>query len=153
MAPLITARRGCGVVVFKEKLYVIGGHDGSRSLASVEIYDHQAKQWCSGPPLTTCRANVGVAVVGNRLYACGGFTGKSFSNTVEFLDDTSEEWTSFVSKDDGSCENLSSGGNSEPSLSENIQHSLSKCSLLSDEPLVEVEEESRLLDGSVMPEV
>lgn len=153
MTPMTTARRGCGVVVFKGKLYVVGGHDGSRSLSSVEIFDPEIKQWTAGPPLTTCRANVGVAVVGSRLYACGGFTGKTFLNSVEYLEDSSEEWSNFVFKDNNSSEQLN-GSSSEPSLSEhdNIQHSLSKCSLLSmDEPLVEVEEESHSigLNGEV----
>jgi len=62
---------------------------------------------------------------------------------LNFLEEFSDEWTSFVTKDSNSTENLN-GSSSEPSLSEHdhIQHSLSKCSLLSDEPLVEVEEES-----------
>lgn len=142
IAPLITSRRGCGVAVFNQKIYCIAGHDGSRSLNSVEIYDPETKTWTQGPALNQARANVGVAVIGSRLYACGGFTGKTFLSTIEFLDLNmgADEW--FVFESGGGELNAA---NSEPSLSEgrengNIEHSLSKCSLLSDEPLVEVEE-------------
>jgi len=98
IAPLHTARRGCGVTSFNGKIYAIGGHDGVHALCSVEVYDPETDQWSSGPPLTSCRANVGVAVVGTRLYAVGGFNGKVFLNTIEFLDLETNEWTNSVSK-------------------------------------------------------
>lgn len=74
--PLNTARRGCGVAVFKGKLYVVGGSDGSHSLNSVEIFDEESQTWSVGPRMTTARANVEVDVVGDRLYAVGGFSGE-----------------------------------------------------------------------------
>lgn len=73
---MITARRGCGVTVFNEKIYVVGGSDGSHSLNSTEIYDEKSQTWVMGPTMTTPRANVEVAVVGDRLYAVGGFSGE-----------------------------------------------------------------------------
>lgn len=76
--PLITARRGCGVTVFNNKLYVVGGSDGSHTLNTTEIYDKETKTWEVGPCMTVPRANVEVAVVGDRLYAVGGFSGKIF---------------------------------------------------------------------------
>ncbi|KAI1289869.1 Influenza virus NS1A-binding -like protein [Halotydeus destructor] len=136
VTPMTVARRGCGVAVFNGKIHVIGGHDGSRSLNSVEIYDPETNLWSAGPSLNSCRANVGVAVVGDRLYACGGFSGKSFLSSVEFLERGSEDWNMYVSKQDSLH-----GSSSETSLSDHeINHSLSRSSLLSDEPLVEVEE-------------
>lgn len=73
---IITARRGCGVTVFGNKLYVVGGSDGSHSLNSTEYFDAESQTWVVGPSMTTPRANVEVAVVGDRLYAVGGFSGK-----------------------------------------------------------------------------
>lgn len=86
------------MVEYNGKLYAVGGHDGVRSLCSVEVYDAQTNSWSPGPSLTSCRANVGVAVVGSRLFAVGGFNGKAFLNTVEFLDARTNEWTTFVAK-------------------------------------------------------
>lgn len=74
--PLNTARRGCGVAVFKGKLYVVGGSDGSHSLNTVEIFDEESQTWSVGPRMTTARANVEVDVLGDRLYAVGGFSGE-----------------------------------------------------------------------------
>lgn len=102
--PLATARRGCGLAVFNgmlnmqkilfstcisvisfvsarislvsEKLYAVGGSDGSSSLDSVEIFDPDSEGWLPGPKMTMPRGNVGVAVLEDRLYAVGGFSGK-----------------------------------------------------------------------------
>lgn len=106
------------------------------SLSSVEVFDPETNSWSSGPPLTCSRANVGVAVVGDRLYAVGGFSGKTFLNTIEFLDTLNNEWTSFVTTENNLSENVS-----EEDLTDEagIRHSLSKSSVMSDEPLVEVE--------------
>jgi influenza virus NS1A-binding protein len=102
--PIITARRGCGVIEFDGKLYVVGGSDGTHSLNSTEIFDDKTQSWVVGPSMTTSRANVEVAVVGDRLYAVGGFSGKTFLNTIEYLDSKSNEWTTFIPK--GSCDLL-----------------------------------------------
>lgn len=61
--------------VFIGKLYVVGGSDGTQSLATTEMYDPNERIWIPGPNMITPRANVGVAVIGNRLYAVGGFSG------------------------------------------------------------------------------
>lgn len=109
-------------------MYVIGGSDGTQSLATTEMYDPIARTWSPGPNMTTPRANVGAAVVGNRLYAVGGFSGKlikslllkssnliikilfsikftviifigkKFLNSIEFLDESMDEWTRFSPK-------------------------------------------------------
>lgn len=75
--PINSARRGCGVSVFNDKLYVVGGSDGSHSLNTTEIFDEETQTWSVGPSMTTARANVELAVVGDRLYAVGGFSGES----------------------------------------------------------------------------
>lgn len=89
-------RRGCGLAEFNNRLYIVGGSDGTHSLSSTEYYDEETKSWTVGPNLTIPRANVSVVVVGERLYAIGGFSGKTFLNTIEYLDQNSNEWTTFV---------------------------------------------------------
>jgi len=74
-------------VVTLDKLYVVGGSDGTQSLASVEIFDFEKGSWTSGPTLNTPRANVRAVTVGDRVYAVGGFSGKVFLNTIEYLED------------------------------------------------------------------
>lgn len=84
---IITARRGCGVAVFNNKIYVVGGSDGTHSLNTTEIFDSETQTWTVGPSMTTPRANVGVAVVEDRLYAVGGFSGKRFNSFLCFCGD------------------------------------------------------------------
>ena len=78
--------------LFTDKLYVVGGSDGTSSLATVEIYDPATQMWSFGPIMSIPRANVGVAVVGKRLFAVGGFSGKAFLDSVEYLAEDSSEW-------------------------------------------------------------
>lgn len=100
-------RRGCGLAEFNNRLYIVGGSDGTHSLSSTEYYDEETKTWTAGPNLTISRANVSVVVVGERLYAIGGFSGKTFLNTIEYLDQNSNEWTTFVQQNSAITTNTS----------------------------------------------
>lgn len=59
-----------------DKLYAVGGCDGSASLDTVEVFDPILGEWRVGPSMNMPRSNVGVAVLKNRLYAVGGFSGR-----------------------------------------------------------------------------
>ena len=59
-----------------DKLFAVGGCDGSMSLDSVEVLDPILDEWRLGPSMNIPRSNVGVAVLKNRLYAVGGFSGR-----------------------------------------------------------------------------
>jgi len=61
--------------LFADKLYAVGGCDGSSSLESIEVFDPVLGEWRLGPNMTIPRSNVGVAVLEDRLYAVGGFSG------------------------------------------------------------------------------
>jgi len=98
ITPMATPRRGCGAAIFKGKLYVMGGSDGTQSLCTIEIYDPKTNTWRAGPSMTSCRANVGAAVVDGKLYVVGGFSGKNFLNSIEYLDPDTDEWTNFTPK-------------------------------------------------------
>lgn len=66
---------------------LIGGHDGSSYLNSVECYDPKSDQWnCSVAPTGCCRTSVGVTVLGNYIYAVGGQNGVSCLSLVERFD-------------------------------------------------------------------
>lgn len=70
-----------------DSLYVIGGHDGSQSLSSVEVLDHPNASWRMGPSLTMPRANThAVVTAGNVIYVIGGFNGNQFLNSIELLE-------------------------------------------------------------------
>ena len=48
MPPMNTPRRGCDLSAINDRLIVIGGSDGSRSLNSTEIFDFNTGQWTIG---------------------------------------------------------------------------------------------------------
>ena len=63
---------------------LIGGHDGSSYLNSVEVYDPKTDQWsCQIPATGSCRTSVGVAVLGECIYAVGGQDGSAWLSLVE----------------------------------------------------------------------
>ncbi len=75
---------------------MVGGSDGTASLATVEVFDPATQSWSFGPVLRFPRANVGVVTVGQRLFAVGGFSGKAFLDSVEYLTEDGNEWCSFL---------------------------------------------------------
>ena len=92
--PMTMRRSRVGIGVVYDKLYVVGGFDGSQDLASVEICNANNKTWSSGLQMGTNRSCLGVAVLHNLLYAIGGFDGSSCLNSVERFDPLSNQWMS-----------------------------------------------------------
>ena len=92
--PMTMPRSRVGIGVVYNKMYVVGGFDGSQDLASVEIYNATSKSWSSGLQMGTNRSCLGVAVLHNLLYAIGGYDGSSCLNSVERFDPLSNQWMS-----------------------------------------------------------
>lgn len=59
-----------------DKLYVVGGSDGTQSLCTTEVFDFETNSWSPGPSMTCCRANISVTVIDGKLFAVGGFSGE-----------------------------------------------------------------------------
>ena len=70
---MIVRRQQLGVGVLKERLYAVGGSDGSMRLSSVECYDPGNSSWAFVAPMNTSRSGVGVGVLGGAMYASSGF--------------------------------------------------------------------------------
>ncbi|KAI9563037.1 hypothetical protein GHT06_010494 [Daphnia sinensis] len=84
-----------GVAVVDNKIYVVGGRDGLKTLSTVECWDPWTKVWSSMPPMATHRHGLGVASLEGPLYAVGGHDGWSYLNSVERWDPVTRQW-SFV---------------------------------------------------------
>nr|XP_060625384.1 kelch-like protein 1 isoform X1 [Anolis sagrei ordinatus] len=82
-----------GVAVIDDKLFVIGGRDGLKTLNTVECYNPKTKAWTILPPMSTHRHGLGVTVLEGPIYAVGGHDGWSYLNTVERWDPQSQQWT------------------------------------------------------------
>lgn len=48
-----------GVAVIEDKLFVIGGRDGLKTLNTVECYNPKTKTWTVLPPMSTHRHGLG----------------------------------------------------------------------------------------------
>uniref|UniRef100_A0A8D2NRX0 Kelch repeat protein n=1 Tax=Zosterops lateralis melanops TaxID=1220523 RepID=A0A8D2NRX0_ZOSLA len=56
-----------GVAVIDDKLFVIGGRDGLKTLNTVECYNPKTKAWTVLPPIMSiARSTVGVAALNGK---------------------------------------------------------------------------------------
>ncbi len=81
----VTKRLQFGVALFRNKLYVVGGRDGLKTLNCLECYDLATECWYTLPMMTTHRHGLQATFLANEpvLYAVGGHDGWSFLNSVE----------------------------------------------------------------------
>uniref|UniRef100_A0A8C9GWX0 Kelch protein n=1 Tax=Piliocolobus tephrosceles TaxID=591936 RepID=A0A8C9GWX0_9PRIM len=66
------SRLRLATIVFKDKIYAIGGSTGIKDLKSVEIYDFKIGKWVDGPSLNYARSNFVAFMWNNRLVVYGG---------------------------------------------------------------------------------
>nr|CAB3260019.1 kelch-like protein 5 [Phallusia mammillata] len=81
-----------GVAVLDDKLYVVGGRDGLKTVNTVECFNSRTKTWSVMPPVGTHRHGLAVAVLKGPMYAVGGHDGWSYLNTVERWDPQARAW-------------------------------------------------------------
>jgi len=87
-APLPTALSGYALVAFEGRLYLFGGWDGEKYLASVYEYDPGQDTWDAGLAMPTPRGYLGAAVSGRKIFVLGGYDGESALSINEiFLPD------------------------------------------------------------------
>ncbi|KAI3917825.1 hypothetical protein MKW92_028643 [Papaver armeniacum] len=80
----MNTRRGChSLVVLNEKLYALGGYDGSKMISSVEMYDPRMQLWIAHQNMKEPRGYSSAAVVGETIFAISGLKeGKMLIDTV-----------------------------------------------------------------------
>ena len=84
-----SARRRMGF----EKLYIVGGYDGSGPLATFFRYDSMANVWEAMAPMSTARDDLAAAVVDGKLYVMGGHgTDYESLSSVERYDPAKNAW-------------------------------------------------------------
>ncbi|KFU95369.1 Kelch-like 17, partial [Chaetura pelagica] len=95
-APLLSAHEVVGVAAIGNKLYAVGGYDGTSDLATVESYDPVTNSWQPEVSMGTRRSCLGVAALHGLLYAAGGYDGASCLNSAERYDPLTGTWTSIA---------------------------------------------------------
>jgi len=111
-------RSRCSALVYKNKLYVVGGYNNAGYLDSVEACylaaadsndhhnyhhrDHLANSSCSLKgswmllrPINHPRADSVLIEFGGRMFLLGGFNGKEYLEFIEVYDDEKDEWVDY----------------------------------------------------------
>jgi N-acetylneuraminic acid mutarotase len=85
--------------VVDSKLYIVGGNDGVRTVATMEMFDPDSGKWISKPSMPTDRGLAACAAIDEKIYVIGGIRGSLSSpdysgiNKVEVYDTKSDTWT------------------------------------------------------------
>jgi hypothetical protein len=103
-ANMPTGRYGMAAGVVNNKIYAIGGYNGSSSLTTVEEYDPATNTWTTKTPMPTSRYGLAAGVVNNKIYAIGGYGGLT---TVGEYDPAINTWTNCSSF--GGCASMPTG--------------------------------------------
>ncbi|MBK9249152.1 MAG: T9SS type A sorting domain-containing protein [Ignavibacteria bacterium] len=91
-------RRGAATVVFNNKIYLLGGFDGSKYTTKVDVFDPVTNQWTS-PTISgkqIGRSGISASVIGGYIYIFGGNANNSFPVTVEQFDPVNNKITTVV---------------------------------------------------------
>jgi len=75
-ASMPTARRGFGIVLIGQSIYVIGGGNGSL-LSTNEVYDIASDTWSTKAGMPTLRQYTMAATLNGIIYVIGGATSNS----------------------------------------------------------------------------
>ena len=85
---MATARAGATAVALSGRIYVIGGHDGTTPLATVEEYDPATDTWTTKTSMNVARNYPTGVILGDLAYVIGGTQG---GEIVETYDPTKDE--------------------------------------------------------------
>lgn len=66
-----TRRCRSGLVVLQNRVFLVGGFNGSLRVRTCDIFTPQTGKWSSGPPMNARRSTLGVAVLDDKIYAVG----------------------------------------------------------------------------------
>ena len=92
-----TSKAYSSSVAIGEKIYIIGGLDGS-SLNRLDIYNTKTNTWdTSKAQMPTARQRLVSAEVDGKIYAIGGWDGSNYLNKVEMYDPSTNTWTTKAS--------------------------------------------------------
>uniref|UniRef100_A0A182NTY3 BTB domain-containing protein n=1 Tax=Anopheles dirus TaxID=7168 RepID=A0A182NTY3_9DIPT len=92
VAEMPTRRCRAGLAVLGDKVYAVGGFNGSLRVKTVDVYDPVLDQWTTSHNMEARRSTLGVAVLNNCIYAVGGFDGSTGLSSAEMFDPKRQEW-------------------------------------------------------------
>jgi N-acetylneuraminic acid mutarotase len=84
---------GAATALVNNKIYIIGGYNGTTIVKTVYEYDPVANTWASKANLPVVNMDMACEVVNNKIYVIGGWSGSSAYNTVYEYDQLTNSWT------------------------------------------------------------
>ena len=96
-ASMSTGRYGCAATAAGRKLYILGGHNGSRALKTCEMFDLETQYWSILPHMNSERCGCAVAAIRDMVVVAGGATVgpdncRKALDTVEVFDLQNKKW-------------------------------------------------------------
>jgi N-acetylneuraminic acid mutarotase len=92
-APMPTPRASFGIAVYENKIYCIGGRNGTGVTGANEVYDPASDTWETRAPMPTPRTNLQANVVGGKIYLIGGVANDYPVTLNEVYDPETNLWT------------------------------------------------------------
>lgn len=92
-AEMPSRRCRAGLAVLNDKVYAVGGFNGSLRVKTVDLYDPTTDSWSSCCNMEARRSTLGVAVLNGLIYAVGGFDGATGLSSAEYYDPKTNSWT------------------------------------------------------------
>ncbi|KAF2892512.1 hypothetical protein ILUMI_13656 [Ignelater luminosus] len=98
MAPMREARGRFQIAIINDKVYAVGGSNGTTELDTVEMLDISVGKWTNLPKLPLARSNLGVCDLNGLIYCVGGWNGQvGIKQCDTFNPETSAAWSTIAS--------------------------------------------------------
>ncbi|GMT19928.1 hypothetical protein PFISCL1PPCAC_11225, partial [Pristionchus fissidentatus] len=94
-APMPSARGRCGLALYDQTIYAMGGFDNKERLNTVQYYDVKDNKWTDMQAMLHKRSNFASVTIDGVVYVCGGYDGQGALALVEAFDveNVKGEWT------------------------------------------------------------
>ncbi|VDN04377.1 unnamed protein product [Thelazia callipaeda] len=80
-------------IVIANKLYVIGGFDGTQYFNTVRCYDSNTREWMELAPMHHARCYIAACEIRGTIIVAGGSDGRTRLKTAEMYDAKKNQWT------------------------------------------------------------
>ncbi|MFA6924420.1 MAG: protein kinase [Bacteroidales bacterium] len=96
LASLPEIRCSGKAIIYKDKIFYIGGADAVKCRNNTWVYDSRKNIWIEKAPIPTSRTEMGCALVDKKIYCFGGWQGdkKGMTNKAEIYDIENNTWDS-----------------------------------------------------------
>lgn len=84
------------IAVLDDKVYAIGGSNGTTELDSVEMLDLNVGKWVKMPKMPLAKSNIGVCELEGLIYCIGGWNGQVGIKSCDVFNPQTSEWISIA---------------------------------------------------------